>query len=82
MPAVPGSLPADAVRSVFASSGLAMVTTTVALVFGFGILAFSHYSANANMGLLTATTMGLALLIDLCALPAWLVWRDNRESAA
>jgi predicted RND superfamily exporter protein len=72
-----GMATVDAIREVFVSSGLAMITTTVALIGGFGILAFSHYSANANMGFLTAICMFLAIVIDLFALPAWLVWRDN-----
>ncbi len=72
-----GMATVDAVREVFVSSGLAMITTTVALIGGFGILAFSHYSANANMGFLTAVCMFLAIIFDLCALPAWLVWRDK-----
>ena len=72
-----GMATVDAIREVFISSGLAMITTTVALIGGFGILAFSHYSANANMGFLTAVCMFLAIIIDLCALPAWLVWRDK-----
>jgi hypothetical protein len=69
----------DAIREVFVSSGLAMITTTVALIGGFGILSFSHYSANANMGFLTAICMFLAILFDLLALPAWLVWRDTKN---
>ena len=69
----------DAIREVFVSSGLAMITTTVALMGGFGILSFSHYSANANMGFLTAICMFLAILFDLLALPAWLVWRDAKS---
>ena len=74
-----GMTTVDAIREIFVSSGLAMITTTVALICGFGILAFSHYSANANMGFLTATCMFLAIIFDLCALPAWLVWRDQAE---
>lgn len=67
----------EAVRRVFTSSGLAMITTTTALVFGFGILSFSHYSANANMGFLTATCMILAILFDLFTLPAVLILKDR-----
>lgn len=74
-----GMATVDAIREIFVSSGLAMITTTVALIGGFGILAFSHYSANANMGFLTAVCMFLAIIFDLCALPAWLVWRDKAE---
>jgi predicted RND superfamily exporter protein len=57
----------DAIREVFVSSGLAMITTTVAFIGGFGILAFSHYSANANMGFLTAICMFLAICL-ICVL--------------
>lgn len=71
----------EAVREIFASSGLAMITTTVTLMAGFGILSFSHYSANADMGFLTAVCMGLAVLFDLIVMPAWLVWRSQRAAA-
>jgi predicted RND superfamily exporter protein len=70
----------DAVRYAFSSVGRAIVVTTVILVAGFGILSTSAFGMNADMGLMTAITIGLALAIDLLALPAILLWLDARDS--
>lgn len=53
--------------------GLAMITTTLVFAAGFGILWFSHYTANSDMGFMTATTILLAVIIDLLLLPSLLV---------
>jgi len=67
----------DAVLEVHATTGMAMLTTTLLFAGGFGVLAFSHYTANANMGLLTAIALLIAVSVDLLVLPAWLVWRHG-----
>lgn len=67
----------EAVLEVHASTGMAMLTTTLLFAGGFGVLAFSHYTANADMGLLTAITLLIAVAVDLIVLPAWLVWRHG-----
>ncbi len=68
----------DAVRYAFSSVGRALVVTTVILVAGFSILSTSAFGMNADMGLMTAITIALALVIDLLALPAVLIWLDGR----
>jgi predicted RND superfamily exporter protein len=73
---------ADAVRYAFSSVGRAIVVTSVILVAGFGILSTSAFGMNADMGLMTAITIGLALVIDLFALPAILLWLDASEAPA
>lgn len=64
---------ADAVRYAFSTVGTALWVTSLVLVLGFGILAFSKFELNAGMGLLTAVTIGLALLADFLFLPTLLM---------
>ncbi len=64
---------ADAVRYAFDTVGRAIVSTTVILSFGFAVLAFSSFRINAQMGLLTAIAVLLALVTDLLLLPALLL---------
>jgi predicted RND superfamily exporter protein len=63
----------DAVRYAFSTVGTALWVTSLVLVLGFGILAFSKFELNAGMGLLTALTIGLALAADFLFLPALLM---------
>lgn len=62
-----------AVRSAFAVVGPAILTTTVILLCGFVVLSFSSFQANADLGLLTAVAIFIALLTDIFTLPALLV---------
>ncbi len=63
----------DAVRYAFSTVGTALWVTSLVLMLGFGILAFSHFQLNAGMGLLTAITIGLALVADFLFLPPLLM---------
>jgi len=69
---------AHAVRYAFNTVGTAMWVTTVALVAGFSVLIFSGYNINSQMGLLSAITISLALLLDFLFLPALLLLLDHR----
>ena len=71
-----GMTAAEAVRYAFSTVGVALLVTTTVFVVGFGVLAFSHYSFNAHMGVLTAITISFALLADFFILPALLIWLD------
>jgi predicted RND superfamily exporter protein len=62
-----------AVRYAFSTVGTALWVTSLVLMIGFGILTFSHFQINATMGLLTAITIGLALLADFLLLPPLLM---------
>jgi len=64
-----GLSPEDAVRYAFHTVGTALWVTTLVLMLGFGVLALSDFKLNAGMGLLTAITIGLALLADFFFLP-------------
>lgn len=63
----------DAVRYAFSTVGNALWVTSLVLILGFGILAFSKFELNAGMGLLTAITLGLALIADFLFLPTLLM---------
>ncbi|MFQ5972403.1 MAG: outer membrane lipoprotein-sorting protein [Alphaproteobacteria bacterium] len=62
-----------AIRYAFETVGIAIISTTVILAFGFGVLAFSAFRINAQMGLLTMLAIVLALATDLLLLPALLM---------
>lgn len=68
----------DAVRYAFSTVGSAMWITSVVLVSGFFVLSFSHFTMNSHMGLLTAITIGIALLMDLFLLPPILMCLDRK----
>ena len=72
-----------AVRETLSTTGMAMITITLVFAGGFGALSFSHYSANADLGLMTSVTILIALVMDLVVLPAWLITRyANKDVAA
>jgi predicted RND superfamily exporter protein len=70
--------PTHAVRYAFNTVGTAMWVTTIALVAGFSVLTASGYNINAQMGLLSAITISLALLLDFFFLPALLMILDRK----
>jgi len=63
----------EGVRYSFGTVGTAMWVTTVALVAGFLVLAFSGYKMNAEMALLSAIAITLALFMDFFLLPTLLI---------
>ncbi|MGI0119263.1 efflux RND transporter permease subunit [Zooshikella sp. RANM57] len=73
-----GLPPSQALTTTLESSGVAIVTTSVVLAASFAVLAASHYTPNAQLGLLTAITIIFALVIDLLLLPPLLFLLDQR----
>jgi hypothetical protein len=69
--------PHEAVRYAFSSVGRALWITTLVLVCGFMVLAQSTFKLNADMGLLTALTILIALAIDFLFLPPLLMKLDT-----
>lgn len=63
----------DAVAAAHRTIGRAMYYTSVIIMAGFSILAFSNFLPTVYFGLLTALAMMLALLANLTVLPALLV---------
>ena len=72
--------PEAAVRYAFASVGRALWITTFVLVAGFMVLAQSSFRVNSDMGLLTAATILIALIVDFFLLPPMLMKLDKAPS--
>jgi len=70
--------PDQAIHYAFTSVGVALITTTVVLIAGFLVLTFSSFKMNSDMGLLTAITIGIALIIDFLLLPPLLMKLDGK----
>jgi predicted RND superfamily exporter protein len=63
----------DAVRYAFENVGTALLVTTLVLAAGFMVLSLSSFELNSAMGLLTAITIVIALIIDFLFLPPLLI---------
>ena len=72
-----GRDPEQAVHYAFETAGRALFTTTIVLVAGFLIFAFSPFLPTAQVGILTAMIIGFALIADLTLLPALLLAVDK-----
>ncbi len=72
-----GMSPEQAVRYAFNTVGVALVVTTIVLACGFMVLAQSNFLLNSQMGLLTAITIVIALIVDFTFLPAFLMLVDK-----
>ena len=66
----------NAVRYAFSTVGVALWTTSVALVAGFMVISTSSFQLNAAMGLLVSVIIALALFVDFLLLPAMLIRFD------
>ncbi len=71
----------DAVRYAFSSVGVALIITTIVLMAGFLVLSLSSFRLNSGMGLLTAITIAIALIIDFLLLPPLLMKIEESEDA-
>jgi len=71
---------ADAVRYAFNTVGVALVVTTIILCVNFGVLAMSTFRLNSDMGLMTAITIFVALLVDFFLLAPLLLWLEQGKS--
>lgn len=71
----------DAIRYAFNTVGIALTVTTAVLVAGFLVIAQSNFQVNAQMGLLTAITIAIALIVDFLFLPALLLLVDGDKQA-
>ena len=69
----------DAVRYAFSSVGPALLITTVVLAAGFSVLMLSTFKLNFELGLITAMTISIALIIDFLLLPAMLLTFDTTD---
>jgi len=74
-----GTSSQEAVRYAFSTVGKALWVTTAVLVLGFAVLALSTFKVNGDMGLLTATTIAIALFVDFLLLPPLLMLFDGNK---
>lgn len=72
-----GRSPEDSVHYAIDSAGRALFTTTLVLVFGFLIFAFSPFIPTAQVGILAAMVIGFAFVADMTLLPALLTTFDR-----
>ncbi|MBL4906294.1 MAG: MMPL family transporter [Sneathiella sp.] len=77
-----GASPEDAVRYAFKTVGTALWVTTAVLILGFTVLTFSSFDMNGDMGLLTAITIAIALIVDFLLLPPLLLLFERKKSAS
>lgn len=73
-----GSAPL-AVHYAYETVGKPLVVTATVLMAGFSVIAFTELNSMAGLGLMTPLIIGLALIFDLIALPAMLVWVYGTE---
>ena len=67
----------NAVRYAFSTVGVALWTTSVALIAGFLVISSSSFELNSAMGLLVSVIIALALFVDFLLLPAMLIRFDG-----
>ena len=72
---------AEAIRRSHRSVGAALIYTTLILVLGFALLAFSDFVPTILFGLLSGTAMLVALIADLLLLPALLLRFGGKQPA-
>ncbi len=70
----------EAVVYAFETVGKALVTTTIVLVAGFGILSTSPFALNSYMARITLIIIIAALVIDFILLPSLLILVSKKES--
>ncbi|EAT13230.1 MMPL family transporter [Bermanella marisrubri] len=73
----------QAVDYAFHTVGVALTATTIVLCAGFLVLTLSPFAINAQMGLMSALTIALALVVDFFFLPPLLlrVDRDSKDDS-
>lgn len=62
-----------AVHYAFEHVGAALVTTTIVLSLGFGMLALSDFNVNAILGTMVSMTIVIALVFDFLFLPSMMI---------
>ena len=69
---------ADTFDEVLHYAGRAIFFTTIVLSLSFSVFAFSTFTPNQNFGVVTASALVIALIVDLLFLPALLSVMDKK----
>lgn len=78
---VAGKTPEEAVIYAFSTVGTALWVLSMVLIAGFLVLALSHFKLTSDMGMMTAMTFALGMLVEFLFLPSLLLWLDRRPRA-
>ena len=70
----------EAARYAVHRAGTAIITTTIVISLGFGMLFFSGFELNRQFGICSAIVMTVAVFVDLIALPRMLTLGSHRTS--
>jgi predicted RND superfamily exporter protein len=76
-----GATSTQAIGDVFENTAPSLVATTAALVMTFGVFVLSTFTPYQIFGLMTASIMTIALLIELALLPSLLLSKGVRHLA-
>ena len=68
----------DSIRYAFSTVGVALWVTSIVLVLGFLVLAFSSFLINSQLGILVFITISIALITDFLLLPPLLMIFDKK----
>ncbi|HIP19930.1 MAG TPA: hypothetical protein EYG70_02260 [Sulfurimonas sp.] len=71
----------DAMKYVMSYAGSAIIFTTIVLSIAFLVFIFSDFNPNYHFGVVTASALIIAVIVDLVALPALLIIIDNKEES-
>jgi len=71
--------PHEATRYAFNTVGVALLVTTIILVSGFAVLAFSGFKLTSDLGLMIAVTLTVALVLDFLFLPVLMMKVEEEE---
>jgi predicted RND superfamily exporter protein len=71
---------ADSFDEVLRYAGKAILFTTLILSISFSLFAFSTFTPNQNFGIVTASALIIAFIVDLLLLPALLSVADKDKS--
>ena len=71
----------EALHYVMSYAGSAIIFTTLVLSVAFLVFIFSDFNPNYHFGIVTASALLIAAIVDLVALPALLVLIDNRKKS-
>ena len=71
----------EAMKYVLSYAGSAIIFTTIVLSLAFMVFIFSSFNPNFHFGIVTASALVIAAIVDLVALPALLMIIDKGEKS-
>lgn len=71
----------ESLEYVMSYAGSAIIFTTIILSVAFLVFVLSDFNPNYHFGIVTASALIIAVLVDLVALPAFLAMVDDKEKS-